>query len=77
MNEINTTYPRITVDPGIMAGAPCIRGRRIPVVTLLRDLAGGATAEGLMADFDLEVEDVAEALQFAADVLAERFPPRA
>jgi uncharacterized protein (DUF433 family) len=60
-------FSRITINPEICLGKPCIRGMRFPVVTLLGYLAGGTTHEKLLADFDfLENEDILEAIAFAA-----------
>jgi len=50
---------RITVDPEICHGKPCIRGLRYPVETILEYLAGGDTIEDLLKAFpDLEREDI-------------------
>ena len=60
-------YTRITVDPGKMRGAPCIRGLRIPVATMVAMVADGmATDEILEAYPDLEAEDVRAALRCSA-----------
>jgi uncharacterized protein (DUF433 family) len=64
----NTWKSRITVDPGTRSGQPCIRGMRITVQDVLEYLAGGMTAEEVLADFpELTVEDVQACLAFAAD----------
>ena len=58
---------RITLDPSICHGKPCIRGLRYPVETLLELLAGGMTTDEILADYqDLEREDVLAALSYAA-----------
>ena len=60
-------YARITIDPAVCAGKPCIRGMRFPVATLLGYLAGGVSMQQLLQDFPfLENEDVLEAIAFAA-----------
>ncbi len=70
------TYERITVEPDKMAGQPCIRGLRIPVATVVTMVADGMTADEIVAELpDLEVEDVAEALRYAAEALRERELP--
>jgi uncharacterized protein (DUF433 family) len=67
---------RITVNPRQMGGAPCIRGMRIPVATVVGMVADGMTeAEILEAYPDLEPEDIREALQFAAEAVRERELP--
>lgn len=69
-------FDRITVDAAQMGGVPCIRGLRIPVATVLRLLAGGATAEQILADYpDLETEDIRESLRYAAAFASERELP--
>lgn len=56
---------RITIDPNICHGKPCIRGLRYPVEMLLELLASGMTIEEILADYeDLEKEDILAALVF-------------
>ncbi len=70
------TFERITVDPAQMGGVPCIRGMRIPVATLVGMVAEGMTrAEILEALPELEDDDVAEALRYAAEAVQERELP--
>lgn len=58
---------RITVNPEICGGRPCIRGMRIRVKDVLDLLAAGATREEILEDFPyLEAEDITAVLQFAA-----------
>ena len=69
-------FERITVDPAKMRGAPCIRGLRIPVATVLGQLAAGQTADEILADFpDLEADDIPAALAYAAAAVQERELP--
>jgi uncharacterized protein (DUF433 family) len=69
-------YPRITIDPAKMNGVPCIRGLRIPGATVLGMIADGMpNTEILDAYPDLEREDIAEAVHFAADMLQTRTLP--
>lgn len=68
---------RITVDPDQMGGVPCIRGLRIPVATVVAMIADGVTNEEILANFpDLVLEDIREALRFAARAVQERELPR-
>lgn len=63
MNTIN----RITMNPGVCGGRPCIRGLRIRVKDVLALLAAGSTREEILADYpDLESEDITAVLEFAA-----------
>jgi uncharacterized protein (DUF433 family) len=58
---------RITVDPKICRGRPCIRGLRVRVKDVLDMLAGGSTREEILHDYSyLEDEDITAALEFAA-----------
>ncbi len=62
---------RITVDPEICHGKPCVRGLRYPVETILEYLAGGDSVEDLLAEFpDLEREDILACLEFSRRMLA-------
>ena len=70
------TFERITVDPDVMGGAPCIRGLRIPVATVVAMVADGMTRAEITAELpDLEPEDIAEALRYAAEAVRERQLP--
>jgi len=58
---------RITINPMICHGKPCIRDLRYPVEVLLELLSGGMTVEEILVDYeDLEREDVFAALAFGA-----------
>lgn len=64
---------RITVDPDVCHGKPCIRGLRYPVEMVLELLSGGMSAEELLADYeDLEPADVQAALAYAAKLAKRR-----
>jgi uncharacterized protein (DUF433 family) len=57
---------RITTDPSICYGKPCIRGLRYPVKNILELLSGGATTDDIQRDYEgLERDDVLAALAFA------------
>lgn len=59
---------RITSDPAICGGKPCIRGMRIRVRDILEMLAGGDTIDGILVEFpDLERDDILASLAFAAE----------
>ena len=60
-------FERITIDPGICTGKPCIRGLRFPVSRLLGLLAEGETKEAILKEHPyLETGDIDEALRYAA-----------
>ena len=59
---------RITIDPGIRSGKPCIKGTRIAVADVLDYLGGGMTVAEVLDDFpDLKAEDIQACLTFAAE----------
>jgi uncharacterized protein (DUF433 family) len=58
---------RITIDPALCHGKPCVRGLRYPVEMLLELLSSGMTHDEILSDFeDLEREDLLAVLAFAA-----------
>ena len=60
-------FDRITFDPNILGGKACIRGMRISVSLIVNLVADGMTAPQIVAEYpDLEEEDVAQALKYAA-----------
>ena len=60
---------RITVDPAICRGKPCIRGLRYRVETILDLLSADMTPEAILADYpDLEHDDIRAALAYAAQI---------
>ena len=62
-------FDRITFDPDILGGKACIRGMRISVSLVVNLVANGMTASQIVTEYpDLDEEDVAEALKYAARV---------
>ncbi|OYW17232.1 MAG: hypothetical protein B7Z55_12955 [Planctomycetales bacterium 12-60-4] len=58
---------RITFDPQVMGGKPCLRGMRVTVGTIVGLIASGATPEEILEDYPyLEREDITAALTYAA-----------
>lgn len=65
-HNADTLMQRITMDPHLCHGKPCIRGLRYPVEMLLELLSAGMTSEEILADYaDLEQADILAALVFA------------
>lgn len=63
----NKLLNRITINPKICHGKPCIRNLRYPVASILEYLAAGDTTKDIIAEFsDLEIEDIFACLAFAA-----------
>ena len=58
---------RITRDPAVMGGKPCIRGMRVTVGTVVGLVAAGHTRDEILREYPyLEAKDIAEALSYAA-----------
>lgn len=71
-------FGRISIDHAKMGGLPCIRDLRIPVSTVLGQLAAGRTEAEILEDFpDLEHADIMAALEYAAAAVQERALPLA
>ena len=72
----NMRLERITINPAVATGKPCIRNLRITVYDVLEYLASGMSQEEIVKDFpELTKEDIRACLAFAAD--RERRPTRA
>jgi len=58
---------RITTDPTVMGGKPCIRGQRVTVGMLIGLVASGKTVEQILSLYPyVEAEDITQALRYAA-----------
>jgi uncharacterized protein (DUF433 family) len=64
---MDSVLARITIDPAVCHGKPCVRGLRYPVETLLELLSSGMTPDEILADYeDLDRDDLLAVLAFAA-----------
>ena len=71
---MNPLLQRISVDPNICFGKPCIRGTRIWVSLILDFLANGATFEEILANYpQLKREDILAAIAYGAEMSRERY----
>jgi len=62
-----TEFARITQNPAIMGGKPCIRGLRVTVGMIVGQIGAGRSIDQLLGDYPyLEREDILEALRYAA-----------
>ncbi len=62
-----SNFARITQNPAVMGGKPCIRGLRVTVGMIVGQIGAGRTIDELLADYPyFEREDVLEALRYAA-----------
>jgi uncharacterized protein (DUF433 family) len=69
-------FDRITFNPNVMGGKPCIRGMRVTVGTILGLLAANRTHEEILKAYPyLEAADISAALEFAAWRASEREIP--
>jgi uncharacterized protein (DUF433 family) len=74
--SVNPLLQRITIDPRICGGKPCIKGTRIWVSLVLDFLAEGMTEAELLAEYPgLTHEDVLAAIAYGAEVARERVIP--
>jgi len=67
---------RITIDPRIMQGKPCVRGMRITVGLVVNLIANGMSEAEIFRNYpDLEKEDLRQCLRYAARLAEERVMP--
>ncbi len=68
-----TQFDRITLDPAVMGGKPCVRGMRVTVGMIVGQIAAGRTFEEVLSDYPyLDREDVLQALRYAAWLAEDR-----
>ena len=66
-------FDRITQNPAVMGGKPCIRGMRVTVGMIVGQISAGHTIDDLLASYPyLEREDIVQALRYAAWRASER-----
>ncbi len=66
-------FDRITINPKVMQGKPCVRGMRITVGLVVNLVANGMTSEEIFRDYpSLEPEDIRQCLQYAAALTEDR-----
>jgi len=69
-------FDRITFNPRIMGGRACIRGMRIPVSVIVKQIAHGASFDEILEGYpDLENEDIQQAIEYAAWLTEEEIYP--
>jgi len=69
-------FDRITFDPNLMGGRACIRGMRVTVALIVNLAANGMTADEIVVAYPyLEIEDVRQALRYAAWLAEEAIQP--
>ncbi len=60
---------RIVIDPEVQHGKPVIRGTRVPVARILAGLAGGMSFDELCREYDLTVDDIRAAIDYAEELV--------
>ena len=71
---MNPLLARISIDPSVCFGKPCIRGTRIWVSLILDFLASGSTIEDILGDYPhLQREDILAAIAYGAEMSRENF----
>lgn len=63
-------FPGVSMDPDARFGKPCLIGTRIDVATILRMLAAGESAETVIAEYEVTLDQIRAALAYAAHVTA-------
>lgn len=64
---------RISIDPEVCFGKPCIRGRRIWVSLVLDMLASGTKTDEIMEEYDLSEQDILACIAYGAEMARERY----
>ena len=64
---------RISINPKVCFGKPCVKGRRIWVSLVLDFLAGGMSVEEVMEEYDLQRDDVLACIAYGAEMSRERY----
>ena len=66
-----TNNPGITADPKVMTGMPCIKGTRVTVANIVRQIAAGRSSDDICRDYPhLTMDSIRASLEFAASVSA-------
>jgi uncharacterized protein (DUF433 family) len=74
--KVMNAFDRITVNPNVMQGKPCVRGMRVTVSLVVNLVASGMSTEEIIRSYPyLEPEDIAQCLTYAAWVVDERVIP--
>lgn len=61
---------RIIIDKNIRHGKPVIRGTRVPVDLVLGSLAGGMSYEEICQEYEIEIDDIRAAIEYARKIVA-------
>lgn len=64
---------RISLDPQVCHGKPCIKGTRVMVSVVIDNLAAGESHESIMRGYHIQEADIQAALHYAAELARDRF----
>jgi uncharacterized protein (DUF433 family) len=64
---------RISIDPNVCHGKPCIKGTRVMVSVVLADVAVGEPFDAIMRGYHIQREDIQAALYYAAEMAQDRY----
>ena len=64
---------RISIDPQVCHGKPCIKGTRVMVSVVIDNLAAGESHEAIAQGYNIDAEDIQAALRYAAELARDRF----
>ena len=71
---MNPLLDRISIDPNVCFGKPCIKGTRIWVSLILDFLASGMTVDDLLAEYpQLTIDDIRAAIAYGAEMARQRY----
>jgi uncharacterized protein (DUF433 family) len=66
---------RISIDPNVCFGKPCIKGRRLWVSLILDMLVDGMTYDEIMKEYDISIEDIRACIAYGSEMSRDRFIP--
>lgn len=70
MRDMKEIALGITIDPNVRFGKPVIKGTRIPVDLIIKELGDGTTTEEIKREYDITEEQIRAVLHYAAEVVA-------
>ena len=74
-NSVMKWQDRISADPNVCHGKPCVKGTRVMVSVVLADVAVGESFEDIIAGYHIERADIQAVLKYAAEMAMGRFLP--
>ncbi len=72
-NSVMKWQDRISADPNVCHGKPCVKGTRVMVSVVLANVAAGETFESIISGYNIEREDIQAVLYYAAAISQDRF----